>query len=151
MPKRARPRASVKRTKTYTGCWTCRARGVKCDAIRPACNRCQKSKKVCEGYGVRLLWDRQDVSTANQVKGRLAFLESDMLHPTFSEEEIDSGIGRLDSGEVDYAGSQAGPFFVFRLPAVADHSEDEESYVDESVTSQEVISPATYNVIDQVH
>jgi hypothetical protein len=74
-----------------------------------------------------------------------------MLHPTFSEEEIDSGIDRLDSGEVDYAGSQAGPFFVFRLPVVADHSEDEESHVDESVTSQEVFSPVTYDVIDQVH
>ncbi|KAL4805539.1 hypothetical protein BDV18DRAFT_21127 [Aspergillus unguis] len=32
------------------GCYTCRARKVKCDESRPACTRCIKGKRVCGGY-----------------------------------------------------------------------------------------------------
>ncbi|KAH7141455.1 fungal-specific transcription factor domain-containing protein [Dactylonectria estremocensis] len=44
------------RTKTFSGCWTCRAKHVKCDESRPTCKRCQRSGLTCEGYGVRLSW-----------------------------------------------------------------------------------------------
>ncbi|KAH6889641.1 fungal-specific transcription factor domain-containing protein [Thelonectria olida] len=44
------------RTKTFSGCWTCRAKHVKCDESRPVCNRCRRSGLSCEGYGVRLSW-----------------------------------------------------------------------------------------------
>ncbi|KAF7557826.1 hypothetical protein G7Z17_g373 [Cylindrodendrum hubeiense] len=44
------------RTKTFSGCWTCRAKHVKCDETRPTCKRCQRSGLTCEGYGVRLSW-----------------------------------------------------------------------------------------------
>lgn len=50
------PRRKQKKTKTYSGCWTCRARRVKCDEQRPICARCSRSRLECEGYGVRLLW-----------------------------------------------------------------------------------------------
>lgn len=50
----ARPQSFVKRTKTYSGCWTCRHRHVKCDVDRPACHRCVKGGLVCQGYGIRL-------------------------------------------------------------------------------------------------
>ncbi|KAI0867757.1 fungal-specific transcription factor domain-containing protein [Hypoxylon argillaceum] len=52
---RANPRAS-KRTKTFTGCWTCRSRKVKCDETRPQCRVCLNRHLACEGYGVRLQW-----------------------------------------------------------------------------------------------
>lgn len=45
-----------RRTKTFTGCWTCRARHVKCDERRPLCLRCTNAKIDCEGYEVRLSW-----------------------------------------------------------------------------------------------
>ncbi|RSM00754.1 hypothetical protein CDV31_011679 [Fusarium ambrosium] len=44
------------RTKSFSGCWTCRAKHVKCDEARPTCNRCQRSGIECEGYEVRLSW-----------------------------------------------------------------------------------------------
>src|ERR1700760_275095 len=60
MPPRVKKRVSVAgkkhRTKTFTGCWTCRARHVKCDERRPSCLRCTNSKIYCEGYEVRLSW-----------------------------------------------------------------------------------------------
>ncbi|KAM5344321.1 hypothetical protein ACJ41O_012858 [Fusarium nematophilum] len=44
------------RTKSFSGCWTCRAKHVKCDETRPSCNRCRRSGISCEGYGIRLSW-----------------------------------------------------------------------------------------------
>ncbi|KAL4779256.1 fungal-specific transcription factor domain-containing protein [Aspergillus varians] len=48
-----RPR---KHSKTFTGCWTCRARKVKCDEGRPTCRQCNQRGVPCDGYGVRLQW-----------------------------------------------------------------------------------------------
>ncbi|KAI1122567.1 fungal-specific transcription factor domain-containing protein [Nemania abortiva] len=45
-----------KRTKTFTGCWTCRSRKVKCDETRPQCRVCLHRHLTCEGYGARLQW-----------------------------------------------------------------------------------------------
>ncbi|GAW16856.1 hypothetical protein ANO14919_063000 [Xylariales sp. No.14919] len=45
-----------KRTKTFTGCWTCRSRKVKCDEGRPQCRVCLSRGLACEGYGARLQW-----------------------------------------------------------------------------------------------
>ncbi|KAJ4127957.1 hypothetical protein NW768_008240 [Fusarium equiseti] len=44
------------RNKSFSGCWTCRAKHVKCDEAKPACNRCQNAGVECEGYGVRISW-----------------------------------------------------------------------------------------------
>ncbi|VUC20779.1 unnamed protein product [Clonostachys rosea] len=44
--------------KTFTGCWTCRARRLKCDEERPECIQCQLKGITCEGYTTRLKWMR---------------------------------------------------------------------------------------------
>ncbi|KAL2393373.1 hypothetical protein ABEF93_004061 [Exophiala dermatitidis] len=44
------------RTKTFTGCWTCRKRKVKCDEARPNCQQCLKKGLPCAGYTTRLQW-----------------------------------------------------------------------------------------------
>ncbi|KAF2805518.1 uncharacterized protein BDZ99DRAFT_539967 [Mytilinidion resinicola] len=48
-----------RRRKTFTGCWTCRSRHVKCDEQRPACKRCLAGKFTCRGYEARLTWVSQ--------------------------------------------------------------------------------------------
>ncbi|KAF5013785.1 hypothetical protein FDECE_203 [Fusarium decemcellulare] len=47
---------SRKHRKAFTGCWTCRARKIKCDEAKPKCLTCQAKNAVCEGYGLRLRW-----------------------------------------------------------------------------------------------
>ncbi|KAF4473040.1 Component of the argr regulatory complex [Fusarium albosuccineum] len=47
---------SRKRTKTFTGCWTCRRRKIKCDEGKPHCRQCRDKRVTCEGYGARLQW-----------------------------------------------------------------------------------------------
>ncbi|CAK9436808.1 uncharacterized protein LODBEIA_P13300 [Lodderomyces beijingensis] len=46
----------VARQKTFTGCYTCRARKIRCDLARPHCQKCLKAKLTCEGYDIRLRW-----------------------------------------------------------------------------------------------
>jgi len=43
-----RPRAS--KPKVKSGCITCKTRRVKCDETKPACLRCQKFGRICDGY-----------------------------------------------------------------------------------------------------
>lgn len=46
------------RAKTFTGCWTCRGRKVKCDLRHPHCQRCEKSNLPCGGYDIKLRWSK---------------------------------------------------------------------------------------------
>lgn len=44
------------RTKTFTGCWTCRSRRLKCDEKKPSCRQCTRRGLNCGGYSARLQW-----------------------------------------------------------------------------------------------
>ncbi|KAJ6043387.1 hypothetical protein N7499_005812 [Penicillium canescens] len=55
MPSQNR-RQPRKRTKTFTGCWTCRTRKIKCDESKPCCHQCFEKGLSCEGYTGRLQW-----------------------------------------------------------------------------------------------
>lgn len=46
----------ARRAKTFTGCWTCRSRKVKCDLGKPSCRRCERSGFECGGYDIKLRW-----------------------------------------------------------------------------------------------
>lgn len=49
--------------RSRTGCWTCREAGYKCDEQKPTCGRCNRLKKECKGYGVKLKWKVATTST----------------------------------------------------------------------------------------
>ncbi|KIW88057.1 uncharacterized protein Z519_11167 [Cladophialophora bantiana CBS 173.52] len=59
-------REPVKHTKTFSGCWTCRERHVKCDEARPHCARCLKGGFQCQGYGIKLVWVDPDSQEREQ-------------------------------------------------------------------------------------
>ncbi|KAI3052387.1 transcriptional regulator family: Fungal Specific TF [Aspergillus niger] len=46
----------VPKKRTKSGCLTCRQRRIKCGEEKPICNNCIKSKRVCKGYGLRLVF-----------------------------------------------------------------------------------------------
>lgn len=112
-------RVPIKRTKTYEGCWTCRARRVKCDRGRPICQRCMKAKFACEGYGIRLSWGSisSDEKTTRVEKKRIRFHDADMLNPVYSEQAIESALKLLDLDPVSSFGRIAGPYTVFPVKA----------------------------------
>lgn len=45
-----------KRSKTFTGCFTCRSRKIRCDLHKPFCKNCAKSGLICAGYDIKLRW-----------------------------------------------------------------------------------------------
>ncbi|CAI7661146.1 unnamed protein product [Penicillium pancosmium] len=113
MPRR-RPREAVKRSKTFTGCWTCRSRGVKCGEERPICTRCSKGSFHCEGYGVKLVWPDEYKNNHVGAQRRLFNLLQKTNGPTLSELQLDISLSALDAAIV-VDQEQDGLFSVFRL------------------------------------
>jgi arginine metabolism regulation protein II len=82
----------IKRTKTFSGCWTCRSRGVKCGEERPTCQRCQHSKLVCGGYEVGLVWPDQ-----RSPQRRILLRQAQSYIPVLSNQQIHSALERIDA------------------------------------------------------
>lgn len=83
MPKASSPRS-------FTACWTCRRRGVRCDTAQPDCSQCIRSRLRCEGYHVRLAW--VDSDTGTYIEGQRRAYPPDLTwkgYPTWTLKEID--------------------------------------------------------------
>ncbi|KAM9911384.1 hypothetical protein OXX80_006950 [Metschnikowia pulcherrima] len=50
------PNVRKKKSKTFTGCFTCRSRKIRCDLKRPFCQNCKKAGFACGGYNIKLRW-----------------------------------------------------------------------------------------------
>ncbi|KAG7661989.1 ARG81 [[Candida] subhashii] len=50
------PSSKIKRSKTFTGCFTCRSRKIRCDLTTPACKKCTRAGLICAGYDIKLRW-----------------------------------------------------------------------------------------------
>ncbi|OJD29547.1 arginine metabolism regulation protein ii [Diplodia corticola] len=91
-------RIPKKRTKTFTGCWTCRSRGLKCDGQKPRCDRCCRSKRDCEGYGIRLHWMHPDDKGPPQgMQMRRLFDDKARQNPTYPDAFLDHTLESLDA------------------------------------------------------
>ncbi|UKZ69539.1 uncharacterized protein TrAtP1_010545 [Trichoderma atroviride] len=56
--------------KTFTACWTCRARSVRCDRAVPHCEQCKQRGLICEGYHIRLVWVDKDTGSYEPMQRR---------------------------------------------------------------------------------
>lgn len=59
---------SIKKSRTRSGCLTCRDRHMKCDEGCPVCTNCMRSKRHCI-RGVRLSFTRLNVFTPPSIPG----------------------------------------------------------------------------------
>lgn len=130
---------SIPRSKTFTGCWTCRKRSVKCDLTKPSCLRCSRTKRPCEGYDVRLVWVGQDETRdGTGQRNRRLFAEELRRTAVYSETTLDALLNKLEASEG--AGALlAGPFSVFSrhdpfLPGRENTSPTESSIEDSFLT-----------------
>lgn len=108
-------RHPVKRTKTYTGCWTCRARGTKCDEQRPGCQKCLNAKIRCEGYHLKLVWEDEQ-NNGNRVQRRTLIPEQQPERLSLTSNQINYALGEIESAasELDIISPASfGPFSVF--------------------------------------
>ncbi len=84
-----------RRSKTFTGCWTCRSRAVKCDEGRPSCIKCLSASLSCQGYGIRLVWPGEPHT--GQGRRRLFPAAALANEPLLSEDLLDQDLELLDS------------------------------------------------------
>ncbi|RFU23729.1 hypothetical protein B7463_g12608, partial [Scytalidium lignicola] len=70
-------RSRASKPKVRTGCTTCKIRHVKCDETKPACMRCVKFGRQCDGY-------------AQQKTGETASSSSRTLQPKTEAGEAES-------------------------------------------------------------
>ncbi|KAH7126428.1 fungal-specific transcription factor domain-containing protein [Dactylonectria estremocensis] len=131
----------VERTRTFTGCRTCRSRHAKCDEARPDCGTCRRLGLDCGGYGARLFWIT-DGDAAMRPEQQLSHRGSQFRYPLFTEAhrrlmtieladslgrqsamdllaDIDSACERSEGPETGPPSLVKGPFGVFdsRSPA----------------------------------
>lgn len=99
-------------TKTFTGCWTCRERRVKCDEEHPRCQRCQRSGWECKGYDLRLGWSQMPGSRPHRREFRP--LTVDVDHE-LSSAAVTALLVELDGYSGDDCAEKRGPFSVFSV------------------------------------
>lgn len=85
-----------KRTKTFTGCYTCRSRKIKCDMRKPYCNNCSKSRLICRGFDVNLRWLEPLKQNAFKIG------EDGSHHKTFEEEKELSASEYFQRSRIDF-------------------------------------------------
>ncbi|KAK1779139.1 hypothetical protein QBC45DRAFT_326623 [Copromyces sp. CBS 386.78] len=93
-------KASV-RTRTKTGCLTCRKRRIKCDEAKPICNNCTKSKRQCDGYNRRL--------TFKEPLGSYGHGPAHFGHPVYHQQNRNQPIGAPLTASQAKAAAQQGP------------------------------------------
>lgn len=99
-------------TKTFTGCWTCRERRVKCDEEHPHCRRCQRSGWECKGYDLRLGWSQ--IPGIRSQRRQFRSLASDVDHE-LSSAAVTALLVELDGYSGDGCTEKRGPFSVFSV------------------------------------
>ncbi|OAP64525.1 hypothetical protein AYL99_00497 [Fonsecaea erecta] len=112
--KATKAREAVKHTKTFSGCWTCRDRHVKCDEARPHCARCLKGGFQCQGYGIKLVWVDPDSQEREQnirrVIGAPAIYDDGS---NFVNVDVHEALEEIESISPGAACLSSGPFSVF--------------------------------------
>ncbi|KAK5992072.1 Arginine metabolism regulation II-like protein [Cladobotryum mycophilum] len=127
------------RTRTFTGCRTCRSRRAKCDEAQPVCGSCKRLGIECEGYAGSLVWVTRGKAAAFDAKSQqshrgevyrqLLYSESERRRMTLclveslGKQTAENAIADLDTGScekedkdgVSDAFLAKGPFGVFRL------------------------------------
>lgn len=118
------------RSRTFTGCRTCRNRHLKCDESKPTCTACRRLNIECEGYAPSLLWvDEQPTNPDPDHRAK----RNAYRYPLFAENarssmslELVESLGFQSAGRVvtdldaesvpddDCEHRSVGPFGVFR-------------------------------------
>ncbi|EUC35667.1 hypothetical protein COCCADRAFT_34908 [Bipolaris zeicola 26-R-13] len=109
---RARP--SKSKCVTFTGCWTCRSRKIKCDERQKnGCAVCEKAGLECAGYSVNLSWVTGRVQDLQGLHRRKINTGGPAL-PLMSDRETMRKLSAINSVVTPLDTVLIGPFGVFQ-------------------------------------
>ncbi|CAG8106900.1 unnamed protein product [Penicillium nalgiovense] len=135
-----RQRTKPVKSISYTGCWTCRKRRIKCDERPIACKTCEQAKLTCAGYDVRLVWNAGPNTSRRRIRSgpcgslRVAFSCTDTDNraldrgscPPMTDSEVTRALTTVEERATDSAATTTvGPFSVFQTQSMStrnDHS-----------------------------
>ncbi|KAE8327746.1 fungal-specific transcription factor domain-containing protein [Aspergillus sergii] len=111
---------------TFSGCWTCKARKVKCDENPLGCGSCLRLGLTCGGYDIQLQWisevgrrPHRDLS-ARIGRRRIGAGWTSILQ--FKADEIDEFLTRVNEEASQGVSTTHGPFTAFSVdPARSNH------------------------------
>ncbi|KAJ5579776.1 uncharacterized protein N7459_005761 [Penicillium hispanicum] len=111
---------------TYTGCWTCRSRKIKCDERKKnGCGICERAGLECAGYGVTLYWvtgRRQDLPALQRRTIKLDQSSSLFL----PDSQINHILTAIDTVSAPSNTICMGPFSIFQVQSsISSHTEPE--------------------------
>ncbi|CAK7207173.1 arginine metabolism regulation protein II [Sporothrix eucalyptigena] len=112
---------------TFTGCWTCRSRKVKCDEREiNGCGVCERAGLTCAGFEVSLCWvqtgqKQQQASTQPGPRRRGIKLHRH-TGPIMSDNEIMRAISTIDATLRPTKTKTIGPFAVFQAEGLPNDS-----------------------------
>ena len=124
----SRKKPTKKRSKTYTGCSTCRERSVKCGEQKQTCLRCRKSGIHCAGYAVGLVWPGDKGSRTQH---------RHMIEPALSRRAIlgksavDAALANIDAQQNSNTTLHIDLFSVFPLHSISPAPEPASSQLGE--------------------
>ncbi|KAF4946233.1 hypothetical protein FSARC_14246 [Fusarium sarcochroum] len=113
----AMPARKPSRAMTFTGCWTCKARKVRCDERPNCCRNCEKRGIPCGGYGIRLQWVSDPFAEAREcspLQGRRS-MKLDQTSHVHESEKIDEFLSLIDQNAEHKLPASHGPFSAFSV------------------------------------
>ncbi|KAL6853236.1 fungal-specific transcription factor domain-containing protein [Trichoderma novae-zelandiae] len=135
-------RARKQVTRSFSACWTCRRRRVKCNGVGVPCNPCRKHRIECEGYGIELVWvDPKTGAYPPFCRRAMDFEHTWRGRPVLNEERLQRLIDEVD--DIDKASSEpspsSSPFTVFTACRSGMRAEPADSTTDTSPSSSRVM------------
>lgn len=119
------PRARKQVTRSFSACWTCRRRRVKCNGVGLPCNQCKKCRLECEGYSIQLVWVDPKTGTYPPFFRRsMNFEQTWRGWPAFGEDHLQRLIDEMDSIDIPIAehSPSLNPFTAFHSSQPINHS-----------------------------
>lgn len=119
------PRARKQVTRSFSACWTCRRRRVKCNGVGLPCSQCKKCRLECEGYSIQLVWVDPKTGTYPPFFRRsMNFEQTWRGWPAFTEDHLQRLIDEMDSIDSPIAepSPPLNPFAVFHSAQPINHS-----------------------------
>ncbi|KPM41739.1 hypothetical protein AK830_g4852 [Neonectria ditissima] len=110
-------RSSRQRPMTFTGCWTCKARKVRCDERPSACRNCETRGIPCGGYDIRLQWmsDPFAQPATSSSRGRRSIRLDRAGGHRYRMKEITDFLSTIDSHAETGLALTKGPFSTFPI------------------------------------
>ncbi|KAH8656768.1 fungal-specific transcription factor domain-containing protein [Ilyonectria robusta] len=104
----------MNRLNSFTGCWTCKARKIRCDEREIACENCEKKGIACGGYDVRLQWVSNPLAPpVASARGRRTIKLDKDSGNRHRIEDIDGFLADIDNDTETGVSSTRGPFSAF--------------------------------------